>query len=133
MEGSFFSSISSFFSLVSNYSVFWEGWSQDFLSQNQLASSKGWKLPGFFFSVLWHLSDDAPLASLRAQEGGWNFLCPSNLASIRRWKSQAQVDWPSTREDQSHGSPACRFLQCPSPSSRSPQMVEMSVAQAVAL
>lgn len=51
------------------------------LSQNQLASSKGWKLPSFFFSVPWHLSDDPPLASLRAQEGGWDFLCPSNLTS----------------------------------------------------
>lgn len=41
-----------FLSLVSKSSVFWEGWSQDFLKQKQPASSKSWKCPDSSFSVL---------------------------------------------------------------------------------
>lgn len=43
------------------------------------------------------------------------------------------MDWPGTTEGQSQGCPACKYRQCPSPSSRVPQRVEMSAVQAMAL
>lgn len=87
-----------FLSLVSKSSVVWEGWSQDFLNQNQSASSKRWKCPDSFFSVLLYPLGDLPFTSPRAGEGSWDLLCPGDLASVRSWRSQAEVDWPSPRE-----------------------------------
>lgn len=55
-----------FLSLVSKSSVFWEGWSRDFLNQKQPASSKSWKCPDSSFSVPLHPSGDPPFTCPRA-------------------------------------------------------------------
>lgn len=86
-----------FLSLVSKSSVFWDVCSQDFLNQNQPASSKRWKCPDSF-SVLLYPLGDPPFTSPRAGEGSWDLLCPGDLASIRSLRSQAEVDWPCPRE-----------------------------------
>ena len=125
-----------FLSLVSKSSVFWEGWSQDLLNQNQPASSKRRKCPNSFSVQLYALGDP-PFTSPRAGEGSWDLLCPGDLASIRSLRSQAEVDWPSPREGHIMAAQPTGSFSTPLPPRhchpQSPWMVKVSAAQALAL
>lgn len=97
MEGPWFSSVSSFCLwspslLSSGRAGVGTSWTK---SSQRLARAGNAQTPP---SVSRCTRQVTLLLLARGLEGGWDLLCPGGLASIRSWRSQAQVDWPSPRE-----------------------------------